>query len=124
MYIYQLDKGLLYEEKYFPTNAYNNIVSAGLTLGEMDWTLNFMEEYKDKIPQKHKESTYTFNLAKYNYVNKDYDKVLQLLQQVEFTDVYYNLGAKSFLARTFYELKEIDPLVSHLNAFSIYLKRK
>ncbi len=123
IYIHQLNEGILFEEQYIPTNAFNNIVNAGLRLGKSEWTLNFIDDYKEKVPKKHRESNYIFNMAKVHYVSKNYSEVLQLLQQVEFTDVYYNLGAKSFLARTYYEIDEIDPLASLLNAFAIYLKR-
>ena len=123
LYQFQLKKGILFDEKVFPHAAYNNIVNAGLQANELKSTLKFIEEYKDKIPQTHQESTYTFNLAKYYYFIKDYDKVLTLLQQVNFTDIYYNLGSKAMLARTYYEINEDEALQSLLNAFAIYLKR-
>lgn len=123
LYKKQLKLGMLFDGKHLPTNTYNNIISSGLQQKEMEWTKNFIEQYKDQLPKKHRESSYAFNLARYYYINKQHNEVLDLLQKVEFTDIYYNLGAKALLVRIYYELNEFEPLSSLLNAFSIYLKR-
>ena len=48
---------------------------------------------------------------------------MQLLQDVEFTDVYYNLDARSLLLQVYYELDEYDAFVSLVNSYSIFLVR-
>ena len=63
-------------------------------------------------------------MARVYFFKKEYDKVLELLQQVEYDDVFYLLDAKVALIKTFYELEEIDSLVALLDSFKMLLRRK
>ncbi|MDX1409498.1 MAG: hypothetical protein R3330_15230, partial [Saprospiraceae bacterium] len=54
---------------------------------------------------------------------QDYDKVIEQLQEVEYDDPSYNLNSKTMLMFTYYETDEIDPLLSLLSSFAVYLRR-
>ena len=62
-------------------------------------------------------------MAVYYFEIKNYSKSLALLQNVEFTDVFYHLGSKSMLLKMYYERADEDALFSLMSAFKIYLKR-
>ena len=76
------------------------------------------------MPIEHQENAFTFSMARVYFFKKEYDKVLELLQQVEYDDVFYLLDAKVALIKTFYELEEIDSLVALLDSFKMLLRRK
>ena len=65
----------------------------------------------------------SFNLANLYFYKNEYDQVITLLQEVEYDDPSYNLNSKAMLIATYYELDEIEPLLSLLSSFSTYLRR-
>lgn len=118
-----LEREIILEKGILSPWDYKNIVVTALRLGEFKWTEKFIREYKDKLPEKERENAFTYNLAKYYFYKKDYSNVLKLLQNVEYSDVFYSLDSKSMLLKTYYELNEIDSLDSMMDSFKIYLLR-
>lgn len=102
---------------------YNNIVGVALRLGKLDWAEEFVEKYKNHLNVNTRENTYTFNLARVYRYQKKYEKVLSLLQSVEYEDIIYSLISKAILVITYYELDEIAALDSFLDSFRAFLNR-
>jgi len=102
---------------------YKNIVSANLKAGEFDWCLDFIETYKEKIAPAYRENAYTYNLASYHFEQQDFRQALRLLQTVEFSDVFYALGSRVILLKSYFEMGDFDALNSLCESFKIYLKR-
>ncbi len=118
-----LEREIILEKGILSPWDYKNIVVTALRLNEFQWTEKFINAYKSKLPEAERENAYTYNLAKYYFYKKDYSQVLQLLQNVEYSDVFYSLDSKSMLLKTYYELNEMDSLDSMLDSFKIYLLR-
>lgn len=123
LYREQLDRKLLHEQGYLIEWHYKNIVTTGIRLGELEWVNNFIEEQKTALPPAAAENAYRFNKASYCHVIGEYDQVLDLLTQVEYSDLRYNLGAKALLLRTYYELEEFDALHALVESFRQYIQR-
>lgn len=123
LYQLQLEGELLIEEGHLSEWHYKNMVTTGIRLGEMDWVINFIESYRLRLHPESRENAYRFNLASYFYATQQYGKVLDLLTQVEYNDLRYNLGAKALLLRTYYDLEEYDALHSLTESFRQYLQR-
>ncbi len=104
--------------------TYNNITLAGLKLNEFDWVFDFLKTHRQYLPEGQRESSYSYNLARYYYELGDYQQAMPLLMQMENDDLLHNLSAKSMLAKMYYELKEYDALDSLLNSFRTYIYRK
>lgn len=102
---------------------YNNIVGVALRLGKLDWAEDFVEKYKSHLNINTRENTYSFNLARVYRYQKKYEKVLSLLQSVEYEDIIYSLISKAILVITYYELNEIAALDSFLESFRTFLNR-
>jgi hypothetical protein len=103
---------------------YKNIVTVALRAGDAGWTEKFIREYKNRIPASDKQNAYTFNLARLYFYRKKFDKVLPLLQDVAYTDIFYQLDSKTTLMKTYYELGEYMPLMALKESFRILLRRK
>jgi hypothetical protein len=103
---------------------YKNIVTVGLRAGDAKWTEKFIREYKKNIPKADRQNAYTFNLAKLYFYQKKYDKVIPLLQDVVYSDIFYQLDSKTTLMKAFYELGDYLPLMSLKESFRILLRRK
>ncbi|GIV32985.1 MAG: hypothetical protein KatS3mg031_0520 [Chitinophagales bacterium] len=127
--IFKLYKTLLAKKLLFDANGnisqwdYKNIVTAGTRIGAYTWCEEFVHAYREKLPAADRDNAYAFNLATLYYSQKKFDKALRLLQTVKFTDVYYELSARSLLLKTFYESDEMETLYALFDSFKIYLKR-
>lgn len=125
LYQYQLDQGLLLEEGVMLEWNYKNIVAAGLRLKQYEWVRKFIEDYKDKLAPEFRDNAYRFNLASYHLSleHPEPHEAMLLLREVEYRDLRYNLGAKTMLLQTYYELEEYDPLFSLTESFRQLLMR-
>jgi hypothetical protein len=118
-----IEREIIFEDGKLAPSDFKNIVTTGLRSGQLDWTEQFIQIYKDYLPAEHRQNTYIYNLAFLHYYRKEFSKALKLLQTAEFTDVFYQLDAKALLLRTYYELDETEPFLNLADAFTNYLKR-
>ncbi|MEM0993742.1 MAG: hypothetical protein AAF847_05265 [Bacteroidota bacterium] len=102
---------------------YKNIATLGCHLKEFSWTYRFIEDYRDKLPENHRSNAYYYSLAFYHFCNKDFDQASDLLLEVQFTEVQYHLGGNLLLVRCYYELGNIEALISLLESLRIYVIR-
>jgi hypothetical protein len=125
IYNLQIEHGVLLNEKNFiEPYAYKNIITIALQNKEYPWTKKFIEDYKEFLPKEERENAYQYNLANYYYFTGNFKKCLQLLQTVQFTDVYYNLDARSIILKIYFEEKEWDLLHDHTFAFKAFVLRQ
>jgi hypothetical protein len=108
---------------YFPQWDFKNIVTISCRLKEYSWAEKFIYSYKDKIKPDERQNAFVYNLAYLNFHKGKYSDVRNLLQKVEFTDLYYQLDTKVILLKILYELEDEEGFEYHINAFRTYLKR-
>lgn len=119
-----IEKEIIFVEDEISPWDFRNIVVIALRLGKFDWVEYFIKNYNNKIPYAYRENAVSFNLATLYFYRKDYQKVIQLLQTVEYEDPSYNLNSKAMLLATYFEMDEIEPLYSLFESFRVYLNRK
>ncbi len=120
----QIEQSLLLSDGRLSPWYFRNIIVVALRLGEYDWVEDFINRFKDDLPESHKENAVTYNMAQLYFYQKKYNKVLEQLRFVEYDDMSYNLNSKVMLMLTYYELDEFDLLDSHLDTFEVFLKRR
>lgn len=123
LYQQMLDNGLLFVEKIIPHWDFTNIVSLACFLGEYDWTKDFIYSQKEYLPKGEKENAFNYNVAAFHYNQEQYDEAIALLQEVEFTDVYYNLLTRILLLKIYFDSENWRTLEYSLETFRIYLLR-
>ncbi len=123
LYNIQLDKGIIYRDGYLLPALFKNIVTVALQLQKFDWTAQFIEEHKMRIPAELQTDVYNYNLANLHFHQKKYDRALILLQQIEYKDAFIKLSVKRILIKIYYELREWDVLEASLNAFRVFIHR-
>ena len=104
--------------------TYQNITTSGIRTGELEWTRQFLIDYKEKVEKKYQESAFRFNMARLAYHEKNYEAAIDLLRDTDQGDLLISLYAKNLLVKIYYELGEFKLLDSFLDAFQIYLRRK
>lgn len=102
---------------------FRNIVVAALRVGKYKWTEDFIRDYSRYLPESMRDNAVSFNTAQLYFSQKKWDKVIELLREVEYEDFTYNLNSKTMLLSTYYEMDEIEPLFSLLDSFRTYLNR-
>jgi hypothetical protein len=123
LYRTQLSKELLLADGKLPEWHFKNIVTAGLRLEEFEWVRSFLETYRFYLKDDVAENAYSYNLAAWHYHQRQYPQVLDLLLKIEYTDLRYNLDAKSMLLRTYYDQEEEEALLALCEAFKQFIKR-
>ncbi len=115
---------LIYVDGFITHWTFKNVIVLALRLGEFDWAERFVEKYSYRIEENFRENAVTYNQAQICFYRKDFHQVISKLQTVEYQDITYNLGAKSMLLATYYELSEWDALESLSASFKVYLTRR
>jgi|GEM_PF-1781745 len=118
-----LANGFLINNGIMPHLSYQNLVTTALGLKEYKWAKNFIQEYKTYLPESIKDNAYNYNLAVYCCETNDYEKAHDLLVNIEYNNLMYNLNARAMLLRVFFETDEIIALEAHTSAFKVYLMR-
>jgi hypothetical protein len=126
--LFEIYRQALYAEVLYIDNelspwSFKNIVLTGLRAGEDTWVEDFIRKYASRLNEEYRENAVKFNMARLHHYRQEYEKVIPLLNEVEFTDFSYSLGAKALLLATYYELDELDALHSFLDSFQVYLNR-
>lgn len=119
-----LVKGYLLENGVLSRFTYHNIVATGLHTLEFDWVEDFIGRYKNALERSYRDSSYSFNRARLEHKRKRYHEALLLLQHSNYYDPLLSLAARTMSLKIYYELNEFDLLVSHLEAFKNYIRRK
>lgn len=119
-----LSSGVLLENGSLTPYIYSNVVASGLQTGDLEWVGYFIHQYKNSLEKQHRESAFSFNLARLEFARRRFRAVLELLQKANYRDPLLNLSAKTLLLKTWFELGEHDILQSHLDAMRNYINRK
>ena len=123
LYQIGLTTQLLFDGKYLSPWNYKNIVTVGLRLGKNEFVKAFIYEHCQSLEADFRENAFVYNLANYHFYVREYGKVLELLQQVEYDEIFYRLDARSLLLKTYYEAGETEALYALLNSFRQFLSR-
>ncbi|MGB4846266.1 MAG: hypothetical protein WBP41_00010 [Saprospiraceae bacterium] len=123
LYIESLENKTIFVRGLITPWSFKNIVTAGLRLREFDWVESFIHSYKNLLEPRFQSNSTTFSLAQLYFYKKDYPNVIGLLSKVEYNDLSYNLGSKTLLMASYYELDEMEALSSFLDTFRVYLSR-
>ena len=117
-------KNVLLIDNYLSPSDFRNIVFFALRVSEFDWAENFIENYSKHLEEKSRDNAVYFSMARLDFYRKNYWKVIEHLQKVNYEDVWYNLGARTLMISTYYELDEYDALDSLLLSFRMYIDRE
>lgn len=123
LYLSTLEIGLLLEDGELDHRQYKNIVTVGLRLHKYEWVESFLESNKSLLPPQYRENAYVINLASLRYEQQRYHEALVLLQQLAFTDVYYQLTARVMMLKIYFEQQEEEALEHLLDTFRMFLQR-
>lgn len=118
-----LERQLLLEEGRISPWTFKNIVKLNLGLQRYEWVEHFVVAYSHALQEEEREDALHFNLAELYYHQGNLEQAQLHLVRVEFAQWRYGLGAKTLLAKIYYETKEWEALETLLSSFGAYLQR-
>jgi tetratricopeptide (TPR) repeat protein len=123
LYEQGIDTSLVFQHGVITEWNYKNIATLGAKLKKFKWTEDFITKYKEYLPKHHQENVYNYNLAYLYYSKGNYEKVLDHLLHVQYTDVKYHLSSSYLLVRTYHKLGNTEALLSLLDTFRLFVMR-
>lgn len=124
LYQEALDRGVLLENGVLPSYTYNNIHMLAQVTGARDWARDFLDGYRDALAETEREAIFRYNLAIFHYRAGDYGQVLELLRDLEFSELFIRLDARRMLLKSYFERGEWLSLHSLLDSFAVFIRRQ
>jgi hypothetical protein len=126
--LFGIYKAILYDARlmnheYLSQWEYKNIVTLGLRLKENRWVNDFIRRFINYLAPHERKNALTYNSAMLGYHEGNYRQTVKLLREVEFSDLYYALDARSLLMKVYFETDDVETLLYHIAAFKIFLRR-
>lgn len=118
-----IKRRVLFDQGELSPWTFTNVVKLALRLQRHEWIEDFIDRYGEFLPEPFRDNALHYNLAELYYYTQRYEEAQLELNQVAFSDLNYYLGARVLLAKVYFETDEIEPLLSLLSAFIIFLKR-
>lgn len=118
-----IQRELLLVDGFLSPWAFKNIVWVALRVGDVQWTDSFIKTYNKKINPKFRDNAYNYNYACLLFFQNKFGEALRLLNQVEFTDIFYGLSSRTMQIKIYYELNDWMPMQSAIEAFKVFLRR-
>ncbi len=118
-----LHNKVILTDGYLSQWDYKNICTISFRLKEFEWANHFIEKYHLLIRSAERENAFVYNKAYLHFHMGEFNKSLNLLQKVNFTDLYYQIDTRAMLLKIYYELDDAEALRYHLQAFKNFLSR-
>lgn len=118
-----LGKDAVFEDGYLDPLQFKNTILIALRYGDFEWAQDYIANYQSRIAEEFRVNAVNYNSATLYFYQKDYDRALDYLRDVEYENVTYNLNAKAMLLAIYYETDEFDALDSLFDAILAYLNR-
>lgn len=124
LYLLGIQHGFLLENGKLHRFAFKNIIALSLHLKEFDWAHQFIDSHGQLVHQEYQNTYIHYCRSKLLFTEKKYSQAIELLQQVEYEDIFLNIDAKIMLLKIYYELDETEVLASFLSSFRVFINRK
>lgn len=124
LYRLGLSTKILFDNAQLSRFHYKNIVSIALKSQEYKWTRTFIQDYAAHLDLQFRDSYVSFNLARLHFTSREYRLARQQLRNVEYDDIFFNLGAKMMLLKMAWESDELEEVESSLASFRKFVKRR
>lgn len=124
LFEYGLQQGIYTLDGHIKHAVFDNIVEIACKLSKYEWVEDFIQYNKKHLREEVRESVLIMAWCRIEFALGNFEKVLELLRDVEFVDVQYSVNAKSFCLRSYYELEDYDILFyDACSAFAKYCRR-
>ena len=119
-----LERGLLFDKGLLSPWHYVNLANTALRTGDTGWALQFIEQYRNRLPAGYQDDLYFMAMGQYHYHRGERAQAQVLLNQANPRDVQLAVLVRNLLTRIYYESGETELLLSFLEAYRVFLLRQ
>lgn len=123
MYVEGIENRALYEGEYLSPWTFTNVVKIALGLKEFELLEGLIDNHVANIHPSYRVDAEHLNRAELLFHKGDFSNVFDHLNELEYSDVYYRLASRLLLLKTYHAKGDIEPMLSQLAAFTMYLRR-
>lgn len=124
LYKTQIQQGWIFlEDGSIQMNLFKNIVTVGTTLGEVEWTRDFIERFTAFLPEEERADILGYAHAMLAFEQADYAQVLKLLAPLSRTNIFFDLSIRRIMLKVYYERSDTESLFSQINTYRVFLHR-
>lgn len=112
-----IDNNLYNEEQPFSIIGYQNIATNAFNVEDLDWADEFLEKFKNKFLPELVDNRYYFCKALLSFERKEFEKAIEFLSKVKFTDWNIKLEVRLNYLKNYYELGMSEQTISLIDSF-------
>lgn len=118
-----LAKGFLFYKGMLSPHAYLSVTQIALQVGEHEWALQFVEQYKDHLIDQgdEQENYFLLNKALCWFAQGKYEELLDILP-TQFTNISYHLTSKRLELKAYFET-DSELLPYRIDSYKMYVSR-
>jgi hypothetical protein len=121
---FRLKEGLaFFPEGQIPKANYRQILLGALSVNKIKWAEDFIKKYTPMIQREIRQSVEAMALATLYIKKKEYANALKILSTAEFVDIIDKTSARGMQAISYYEMKEFETLLNHIDSSKHFLKK-
>lgn len=107
-YLFQIENDIIFDQGYFVSFNFENIISTGLKVKSPEWVLQFIDDYGHRLHPAGRKGSILFGRAKCYFTQGDLSKsleVLERLRNVRFKNVFINIYVRILRIKAYYEIE-------------------
>jgi hypothetical protein len=125
---FELNKEILLRKAYYEGLPYmshvfyNRVAYNAINLGELEWARDFMEKFKNELPDEHRENTFYMSMSEYYLKLQKYDEAIEALSHVQRLDRLYKQEVYALSLKIFYSSDQTEAFYSELASYRSFLR--
>lgn len=125
-----IEQNLLLDKGKLKSTTFLNIALLAIGEKEFEWAKQFIEKFKDSLPEEDHFESLQLALAYWFFYqgikdknHNNFSQALELLSKINYTKLEINLRIRSLQIRIYYEIENINLVLDFANSFKKYLSR-
>ena len=123
LYQLQLELEVQDPHPFFHEDTYQKMSTLALGLRQYDWTEKFIYTYREKLDPNIEHDLFHLQKAQLYYHKGQLDDACQLLQNVQFSDLSFQIKAQYLLFKSLFDDDQPEALLDKVEDFNLQLMR-
>lgn len=123
-YSLAIDNEVLLVNGELSPSFFRGVIGMAVRNGYLEYAEEFVNTKSKLLNIKSRENAIHFSWANIYFYKKDFNKVIEHINLLDFDDVWYNINSKAMLIATYYEIQENIALESLLTSYNAFIRRE
>lgn len=113
----EIEKGVRFNFKVFSDVFFTNKVDVASKLKEFKWAHNFIEKYKDRLSNEHRQDIVNFSYAIIEFESKKYTTSLDHLAKINLQHPLLKFRVRNYTLLNYFELGYVEQAFSMIDTY-------